>query len=103
MLKGHLDVLVLAVLESRPRHGYAVVEALRGRTSGLLDVAEGTLYPLLHRLEKQGALASRWQVAAGRRRRVYRLTPRGRAALAEGRREWTDFSGAVQSILEPSG
>ena len=68
MLKGHLDLLVLAVLETDPLHGYGVVQALQGRTGGRLEVAEGTIYPLLHRLEKQGVLASNWSVADGRRR-----------------------------------
>src|SRR2546429_8082849 len=68
-LKGHLDALVLAVLADEPLHGYAVIEALRRRSEGAFELAEGTLYPVLHRLEADGLLASSWSEAAGPRRR----------------------------------
>jgi PadR family transcriptional regulator, regulatory protein PadR len=98
-LKGHLDSLVLATLEDGPLHGYAVIERLRGRSNGAFDLAEGTLYPVLHRLEAEGLLTSAWSDAAGRRRRVYRLTRRGRTALAKRRDEWRRFAGAVEAVL----
>jgi PadR family transcriptional regulator, regulatory protein PadR len=98
-LKGHLDSLVLATLEDGPLHGYAVIERLRGRSNGAFDLAEGTVYPVLHRLEAEGLLTSAWSDAAGRRRRVYRLTRRGRTALAKRRDEWRRFAGAVEAVL----
>jgi transcriptional regulator len=98
-LKGHLDALVLATLEVGPLHGYAVIERLRGRSEGAFDLAEGTVYPVLHRLEAEGLLSSAWSDAAGRRRRVYRLTRRGRTALARQRDEWRRFAGAVEAVL----
>jgi PadR family transcriptional regulator, regulatory protein PadR len=98
-LKGHLDALVLAVLADKPLHGYAVIEALRRRSEGAFELAEGTLYPVLHRLEADGLLASSWSEAAGRRRRVYRLTRNGRRALARRREEWSSFVRAVESVL----
>jgi len=98
-LKGHLDALVLAVLAGEPLHGYAVIEALRRRSDGAFELAEGTLYPVLHRLEADGLLASSWSEAAGRRRRVYRLTRNGRRALARRREEWSSFVRAVDSVL----
>ena len=98
-LKGHLDALVLATLEDGPLHGYAVIERLRGRSDGAFDLAEGTVYPVLHRLEAEGLLSSAWSDAAGRRRRVYRLTRRGRTALARQRDEWRRFAGAVEAVL----
>jgi len=98
-LKGHLDALVLATLEDGPLHGYAVIERLRGRSEGAFDLAEGTVYPVLHRLEAEGLLSSAWSDAAGRRRRVYRLTRRGRTALAKQRDEWRRFAGAVEAVL----
>jgi len=98
-LKGHLDALVLATLEVGPLHGYAVIERLRGRSDGAFDLAEGTVYPVLHRLEAEGLLSSAWSDAAGRRRRVYRLTRRGRTALARQRDEWRRFAGAVEAVL----
>src|SRR5216117_3364380 len=99
MLKGHLDVLVLGVLRDEPAHGYAVIDELRRRSGGEFDLAEGTVYPVLHRLEAEGLLASAWTVAAGRRRRVYRLTRRGRAALGERERDWRRFANAVEAVL----
>jgi DNA-binding PadR family transcriptional regulator len=98
-LHGHLDVLVLAVLADAPAHGYAVIEELRRRSTGAFDLPEGTVYPALHRLEAAGLLASGWEVAGGRRRRVYRLTRRGRGRLQRGRSEWVAFSGAVTSVV----
>lgn len=98
-LKGHLDVLLLGVLREGPAHGYAVIEQLRRRSAGAFDLAEGTVYPVLHRLEADGLLSSSWTVAAGRRRRVYRLTRRGRAALAARAQDWRRFSAAVEAVL----
>jgi PadR family transcriptional regulator, regulatory protein PadR len=98
-LKGHLEALVLAVLADEPLHGYAVIEALRTRSEGAFELAEGTLYPVLHRLEDDGLLSSAWTDADGRRRRVYRLTRRGRSALARRRDEWSSFARAVDAVL----
>ena len=98
-LKGHLDGMILAVVATAPAHGYAVIEELRRRSAGTFDLPEGTVYPALHRLEAEGLLTSTWASAGGRKRRVYRLTRRGRSALEQRRREWTDFSRAVQGVL----
>jgi PadR family transcriptional regulator, regulatory protein PadR len=98
-LKGHLDALILGTLQVGPAHGYAVIEDLKQRSGGAFDLAEGTVYPVLHRLESDGLLSSAWSTAAGRRRRIYRLTRRGRAALAVRRTEWTTFAHAVEAVL----
>jgi PadR family transcriptional regulator len=98
-LKGHLDGLILATLADGPAHGYAVIEQLKRRSGGAFELAEGTVYPVLHRLEAEGLLASSWSEAAGRKRRVYRLTRRGRASLEGRRREWRAFAGAVEAVL----
>jgi DNA-binding PadR family transcriptional regulator len=98
-LKGHLDALVLAALRGRPAHGYAVIEELKRRSEGAFDLAEGTVYPVLHRLEADGLLSSSWSTVAGRRRRVYRLTRRGETALAKREAEWRQFSAAVDAVL----
>jgi PadR family transcriptional regulator, regulatory protein PadR len=100
VLKGHLDLLLLAAVRAGPAHGYAIVEQLRDRSGGAFDLAEGTIYPALHRLERAGLLASRWSAAAGRRRRVYELTARGRAALEAALRDWRRFSTAVSAVLD---
>lgn len=99
-LKGHLDLLLLAVMEDGPRHGYAVIEELRRRTGDALDLPEGTVYPALHRLEKAGLLDSTWGDAGGRRRRTYQLTATGKGAVKEKRRDWQAFAVAVQGVLE---
>ena len=99
-LKGHLDALLLAALEDGPRHGYAVMEALREATSGRLDLPTGTVYPALHRLEAAGLIAGSWSVVAGRRRRDYRLTAAGVRALSGKRADWRDFAAMVSAALE---
>ena len=99
LLKGHLDALLLAVLEPGPQHGYAVIEALRVRSDGALDLPTGTVYPALHRLERAGLIKSDWQTVGGRRRRTYHLTPSGQAALNEQRAIWKQFSTAVNAVL----
>ena len=80
-------------------HGYAVVEELRGASEGAFDLAEGTVYPALYRLEAAGLLASTWSTASGRRRRTYRLTKRGQAKLARERREWRQFAEAMSEVV----
>jgi PadR family transcriptional regulator, regulatory protein PadR len=101
-LKGHLDGILLAVLEAGPRHGYAIMEALRTRSGGQLDLPNGTVYPALHRLERAGLIRASWSTAGGRRRRVYELTPAGRRALDTERSAWRDFSTAITALLQPA-
>lgn len=101
-LKGSLELLLLAVLAPGPAHGYAVIGALRERSDGEFDLPEGTVYPALHRLEREGLVRSAWEVAGGRRRRVYALTQRGGHALREQRAEWAMFQRGVQSVLAVS-
>ncbi len=98
-LKGHLDLLLLAVVADGPKHGYAVIEALRERSDEVFDLPEGTVYPALHRLEKAGYLASDWTEVHGRRRRTYRLTKRGTSALGDQRATWDQFSAAVGRVI----
>ena len=98
-LKGHLDLLLLAVLIDRPLHGYAILETLRRRSGGEFDLPEGTIYPALHRLEREGWLDSAWSDESGRRRRVYQLTLRGHQALANRQQEWLQFAHAVNAVI----
>ncbi len=100
-LKGHLDGILLAVLEPGPRHGYAIMEALRVRSDGQVNLPTGTLYPALHRLERAGLVQATWSEAGGRRRRVYELTTAGRQALDSERSTWRDFSAVVSVLLQP--
>jgi DNA-binding PadR family transcriptional regulator len=98
-LKGHLDLLLLAVLADGPVHGYAVIESLRQRSGGTFDLPEGTIYPALHRLEHGGLLSSYWSEDSARRKRVYQLTPKGQHALARRQEEWRQFAQAVNSTV----
>jgi PadR family transcriptional regulator, regulatory protein PadR len=98
-VKSYLDPVILAVLASDALHGYAVIEELKARSGGELDLAEGTVYPALHRLERRGLLRSSWTTAEGRRRRVYRLTASGRRELASRTREWRTFARVVDGVL----
>jgi PadR family transcriptional regulator PadR len=102
-LKGHLDLLLLAALEARPAHGYAIAERLRTRSSEAFDLGEGTLYPALHRLERAGLLSSKWSAESGRRRRVYQLTANGHRALVKGRAGWRDFARAMRAVVGAHG
>jgi DNA-binding PadR family transcriptional regulator len=98
-LKGHLDLLLLAVVGAGAAHGYLIARRLAEASGGVLDLPEGTLYPALHRLESKKLLSSSWATVAGRRRRVYDVTPKGEKALAQGRLEWGSFAKAVDSVL----
>jgi PadR family transcriptional regulator len=100
MLKGHLDMIVLAALSGGPAHGYAIIQEIRRRSGGEFDLPEGTIYPALHRLEQAALLSSRWTVGeSGRQRRVYSLTRRGHRALADQRGVWHRFAAAIDGLF----
>ncbi|QSB15769.1 helix-turn-helix transcriptional regulator [Natronosporangium hydrolyticum] len=105
LLRGHLDAMILAVLEHQPRHGYAIMEALQARSGGALDLPTGTLYPALRRLERAGYLRSDWSTVGGRQRRTYQLTEGGARALRAERTQWREFSTVVEGVLRagPAG
>jgi PadR family transcriptional regulator PadR len=99
-MRGHLDLLLLSMLRrTGPAHGYALIVALREDSGGAFDLPEGTVYPALHRLERDGLVSSVWDAGAPRRRRVYQLTAEGEAALSARQREWRAFTRGVQSII----
>ncbi|MDA8302446.1 MAG: helix-turn-helix transcriptional regulator [Actinomycetota bacterium] len=99
VLKGHLDMLLLATLADGPRHGYAIKEALREVSGSRFDLPTGTIYPALHRLEDAGLIRGSWSTVDGRRRRTYELTSPGRRRLSGDRKAWQEFSCAVASLL----
>jgi PadR family transcriptional regulator PadR len=101
-LKGHIDTMVLAALRHEAAHGYALVQRLKERSDGIFELGEGTVYPALHRLERDGLVESTWTRVAGRRRRVYALTRSGQAALAERGEEWRTFARGMQALLDPA-
>jgi transcriptional regulator len=97
--KGSAALLVLALLEDVPRHGYEVGRLIAERSDGVLQFHVASLYPLLYRLERRGWIEGRWVEKAGqRRRRYYRLTTAGRKVLADQRRSWQAFSAAIERI-----
>jgi transcriptional regulator len=97
--KGSAELLILALVESRPRHGYDISKLIVSESRGELRFNVASLYPLLYRLEKRGWIEGRWTEKAGeRRRRLYRLTPEGRKVLAAQRSGWRTFARAVSRI-----
>lgn len=101
LLPGTLDLLVLRTLEIGPAHGYAIMEAIWDSSGELFRVEEGALYPALHRLERNGWLASSWGASeANRRAKYYRLTPSGKKHLLRERENWQRIALGMQRILE---
>jgi PadR family transcriptional regulator, regulatory protein PadR len=99
--KGSAEVLILALLEDQPRHGYDIARLIERRSEGVLEFHVASLYPMLYRLEKRGWIDGRWIERAGqRRRRYYRLTPEGRRVLAEQRRGWRAFIRAIERVAQ---
>lgn len=99
-IKGHLDLLLLSVLSEAPLHGYAVIEVLRAKSGDAFDLPEGTVYPALHRLERERLIRSRWESGENaRRRRLYTLTPSGKRHLAKRKAEWSGFAQAVGAVV----
>jgi transcriptional regulator len=95
--KGTAELLVLAQLEHRPRHGYEIARQIAERAAGAVSFQAASLYPVLYRLERRGCIAGRWvEKADQRRRRYYRLTPKGRRLLIERRKNWGAFIRAIQ-------
>ena len=96
--RGTAEMLILAQLETRPRHGYEIAQLIDARSHGAVAFHVASLYPILYRLERRGLIAGRWVEKAGqRRRRYYSLTPAGRNTLAAQRRTWREFMRAVQA------
>lgn len=98
-LRGHLDGLLLATLDGRQLHGYAIIEALQQRSGGAVDLPTGTVYPALRRLERAGYVHSEWSTVGGRQRRTYRLTSSGAGTLNAERRAWREFTTAIEGVL----
>jgi len=103
MLRGHLDTLVLSILEQGQAHGLEIIRRLDGAGCGALRLKEGSLYPALYRLENAGLVEAAWEEETkgrrGARRRIYRLTAKGTKALARGREAWQQFVKIIGGIL----
>jgi PadR family transcriptional regulator len=101
--KGSAELMVLAVVEDQPRHGYDIARRIDETSGGLLRFHVASLYPMLYRMERRGWIAGRWIEKAGqRRRRYYRLTPAGRTVLAAQRREWQSLMSALDRVARIS-
>jgi PadR family transcriptional regulator, regulatory protein PadR len=101
--KGSCEMLILSLLEARPRHGYEIGKLIEARSKGKLTFALPTLYPTLLRLENRGWIKGRWVEKAGERRRCfYRLTAEGRRVRSEQRKTWSAFIEAVRAVMGPS-
>jgi len=97
--KGGTELLILSLVEDRPRHGYELGKLIAARSGGVLQLHVASLYPLLYRLEQRGWILGRWIEKAGqRRRRYYKLTAAGRRVLAEQRRSWKLFAAAMNRV-----
>src|SRR5438093_8054695 len=101
LLQGTLDMIILQTLRWGPRHGYGIAQMIRANSRDALQVETGSLYPALHRLEKQRWISADWDISdAGQRVRVYRLTAAGRKQLASERSRWQQLSNAIASIMD---
>ena len=102
LLKGNTDSLLLCLINSQPTYGYQIVKELEKRSNGYFQFKEGTLYPALHRLEKDKVIRSKWQkLPNGQERRYYYITEKGQQVLAGRLATWQDFSAAVKAIIQP--
>jgi PadR family transcriptional regulator len=103
LLQGTLDMMVLRTLSAGPANGYEIARAIELLSEDVLAVDHGSLYPALHRLEKSGVVAAKWETSAtNRRARYYRLTPAGRKRLADERSRWEQMAAAISRVMRPA-
>lgn len=101
LLKGNTDSLLLCLISREPTYGYKIVRELEQRSNGYFRFKEGTLYPALHRLEREGLIEARWQILPnGQQRRYYYITEKGQEVLAARLATWQDFSTAVKAVMQ---
>lgn len=99
LLNGTVEMMMLDVISAGPTYGYEIVQTVLSRSNGTFELKEGSLYPALHRLERQNLLAADWTEVDGRRRKYYKLTAAGKKALAARRKEWQAFATGVNGVL----
>jgi PadR family transcriptional regulator, regulatory protein PadR len=103
LLQGTLDMLILQTLQWGAQHGYAISQAIRAQSGDVLQVETGSLYPALHRMERQGWIVSKWaQTEQKQRAKFYRITPEGKKQLARDRSKWETMVAAIGSIMTPT-
>jgi PadR family transcriptional regulator len=101
LMRGSLDLMVLSVLADGPKYGYLIQQRLREASRDMARVQAGTLYPLLHRLEADKLIKSRWEAGTGRRRKWYELSGPGRARLKQQARQWEEYAECLRALLAP--
>ena len=102
LLQGTLDLLILQTLQWGPQHGYGISVAIRSRSGEILQVDTGSLYPALHRLEKQKWIKAEWKTSENNQRaRFYQLTANGKKQLGKERSKWSQLSDAIAGVLQP--
>lgn len=99
LLKGSTHLLILSILKKEDLYGYRIIRELECASENAFEMTEGTLYPILHALEKEGALESYWHEIDGRSRKYYHSTKKGLKMLAEKQEEWVSFSNSVTKVL----
>ncbi len=99
LLWGTVEMLILEVVSNAPTYGYEIAQTVCNRSRGYFELKEGSLYPALHRLERQNLLSSLWREIDGRRRKYYKLTLTGQKALEARKQEWMSFATGVQGVL----
>ena len=103
LIKGNASLLILSVLASEPMHGYRIAKQINEISEGYFELGEGALYPHLHHLEQRGFLEGYWENSpVGRKRKCYRVTDEGSSELSCRKREWKEFQGEVDRILDLS-
>jgi len=103
LLQGTLDMMILRTLQWGPQHGHGIGQAIRLRSEEALQIEHGSLYPALHRLEKQGWLASEWKASeANRRAKYYKLTPAGKRHLVREQSKWKAVVRTVARVMRPA-
>ncbi|MBK7992143.1 MAG: PadR family transcriptional regulator [Blastocatellia bacterium] len=103
LLQGTLDLLILQILQWGPQHGYGIIQAIRSNSGEVLQVDTGSLYPALHRLERQEWVSSEWKVSENNQRvKVYSLTIAGKEQLASERSRWQQLKDAMEAVLNPA-
>ena len=100
LLKGSSDIMILKVLADGQLYGYEIAKRIKQLSDDVLSMGEGTLYPLLHRLEADKLLESFWQEVGGRKRKYYSLTKLGKKVLTEKTTEWNSFAQAIQAVIQ---
>ena len=101
LLRGSLDLMVLSILADEPKYGYLIQKQIREASAGHVRLQAGTLYPLLHRLEAEKLIRSKWDNSTGRRRKWYELTAAGRRRLHKRAQEWNRYAECIKQLLSP--